>query len=190
MRRPDSTAGLPPRVETDAELVRRVLRGEREHYEALVGRYQDELYRHARGMGIDHDAAEDLVQDAFIKAYIGLGECRDPARFRSWVYRILSNLCLDYLKNIRRRSVPLEVLENESGAACSLSEELRMALARALAGLTADLREAFLLKHQAGYRYEEMAEILDASVSAVKMRVHRAREQLRAALVETGYAGR
>lgn len=190
MRRPESIAGAPPRGETDAELVRRVLHGEREHYAALVRRYQDELYRHARGMGIDHDAAEDLVQDAFIKAYVGLSDCRDPACFRSWVFRILRNLCLDYLKNIRQRSVPLEVLENEGGATLSPPEELRRALVRALAGLTVEMREAFLLKHQAGYAYDEIAEILDASVSAVKMRVHRAREQLRSALLEAGYTGR
>ena len=114
----------------------------------------------------------------------------EPDRYRYWVFRILRNRCLDWLKNIRRRGVPLEDVDLESGAnspqAAVQQQELRDAIQRALDGLTDDLREAFLMKHHEGRSYQEMAEIGEASVSAMKMRVHRAREALRDTLVADG----
>ena len=166
---------------SDAELVGRVLDGESEAYSTLVRRHQDALYRHATGMGLDHDTACDLVQDAFVKAYGSLAECRDRERFRVWAFRILRNRCLDHLKDIRRRSVPLEkvVLEARGGPAHATERsELRATLAAALDELPTDMRDAFLMKHHQGRSYEEMADIAGASVSAMKMRVHRAREAL------------
>lgn len=178
-------------AESDAALIARVLDGERECYSTLVRRHQNDLYRHARGMGLDHDAAEDLVQDAFVKAYTSLEECRDRDRFRAWLCRILRNRCLDYLRDIRRRVVPLDELQDgpDAPAAHTTREELRGPLADAFARLPDALREAFLLKHQAGYSYDEMAEIAGASVSAMKMRVHRAREALRSLLIDEGVTG-
>lgn len=167
---------------TDSELIERVRAGQRDDYGELVRRHQDSLYRHALGMGLDHDTSLDLVQDAFVKAYTHLHECRDTAHFRAWVMRIMRNLCLDYLKNVRRSSIPFSALpdaEQIAGAAAADSD-LSGTLEPALATLPVALREAFLLKHDAEYTYEEVAELTNASVSAVKMRVHRAREALRA----------
>jgi len=172
----------------DAELVRRVLDGERDAYGMLVTRHQDVLYRHARGMGIDHDTSLDLVQDAFVKGYTSLASCHEPAHFRAWVFRILRNLCLDHLKNVRRLSVPLssvpetDVMTTDDAA----KSELTHALQSALDKLPQSMREAFLLKHDAGYTYEELAEMTNTTPSAVKMRVHRARETLRDFLVAHG----
>jgi RNA polymerase sigma-70 factor (ECF subfamily) len=173
----------------DAELVALVLAGQRDAYEPLVNRHQRLLHRHARGMGLDYDTSVDLVQDAFVRAFTMLGECRDPAHFRAWVFRIARNLCLDHLKSIRRLTVPLSHVEGAediprdgSGIDGDADQTLREALLR----LPVPLREAFLLKHDAGYTYEEVAEMTNASPSAVKMRVHRAREALRAFLIEQG----
>jgi RNA polymerase sigma-70 factor (ECF subfamily) len=172
----------------DADLVIRVIHGERNAYAGLVRRHQRTLYVYMRGMGLDHDTSLDLVQDAFVKAYIRLDECRDPAHFRAWLFSIARNLCLDHLKNVRRLSVPFSMFP---GSECipspeSGQSELKRTLDEALDMLSPDLRDAFLLKHQAGYTYEEVAEIAAASASAVKMRVHRARETLRAFLTERG----
>jgi len=173
----------------DAALVAQVLDGDREAFSFLVRRHQDELYRYARNLRIDHDAASDLVQDAFVTAYTRLGQCSDPARFRFWLFRILRNRCLDFLRDIRRRSVSLEdvtlVARGTPGDAAS-SSQLRETIERALEALSADLREAFLMKHHEGRSYQEMAELAEASVPAMKMRVHRARETLRDALIEAG----
>ncbi len=173
---------------TDAELVVRVIHGERNAYADLVRRHQERLYRYVRGMGLDHHTSLDLVQDAFVKAYTRIGECREPAHFRAWLFSIGRNLCLDHLKNLRRLSVPLSMLPGAERIPSAEAEqsELKRTLGEALDVLSPDLRDAFLLKHHAGYTYEEVAEIAQASASAVKMRVHRARETLRAFLTERG----
>lgn len=176
---PDEPSGEPG----DAALVRRVLEGDREAYSALVTRHQDDLFRYARSMDIDADTARDLVQDAFVKGYTSLASCRDPEHFGTWVFRILRNRCLDWLKNVRRRRVPLDDVvlpDGREGPDGEVAlEELGDRLRRALDGLTPDLRDAFLLKHLEERSYDEMAELAGASVSAMKMRVHRAREALR-----------
>ena len=176
--------GAPSEVSlTETELVARILAGEKECYAILVRRYQAALYRHALGMVGSEDSAADLTQESFITAYTRLNSCRDPSRFGPWVFRILRNRCLDYLKNRRRLTVPLE--ENTAFAPGSGDPgtelertELRRAVLVALRTLPEPQREAFLLKHVDGRSYEEMSEVLGASVSALKMRVMRAREAL------------
>ena len=167
----------------DGEDVRRVLRGEAAHYEVLVRRYQEPMYRHAYGMVGDSDAAADLVQDSLVKAYTRLGTC-DPERFAAWLFRILRNRCKDYLKSRRRRDVPLlddgphaAPLSDDPGLTLERSE-LGKVVAEALSRIPESQREAFLLKHVEGRSYEEMADLLDAGISALKMRVMRAREAL------------
>jgi RNA polymerase sigma-70 factor (ECF subfamily) len=170
----------------DAEVVARVLAGERERYTVLVERYQQVLFRHALGMVRDADQAADLVQDAFVRAYAQLARCRDPERFGGWVFRILANRCRDYLKSAGRRGVPLDgsLAAPRAAEADRMHEERELSevLARALETLPAAQREALLLKHVEECSYEEMAERLGASVSALKMRVMRAREALQAFL--------
>lgn len=172
----------------DAALVALVLAGHCEAYEPLVNRHQRLLYRHARGMGLDHDTSLDLVQDAFVRAYTLLAECREPGHFRAWVFRITRNLCLDHLKSVRRLTIPLSHVTDAEDIPHSAggSGDAECALREALLRLPVALREAFLLKHDAGYTYEEVAEMTGASPSAVKMRVHRAREALRAFLIDQG----
>ena len=92
----------------DAAVIERVLRGETQAFEELVRRYQQPLYRHAAAMVLDHDAAADMVQDAFIRAFTNLDTCRDRGRFRAWLFQTLRNRCLDYLKEAQRRTVALD----------------------------------------------------------------------------------
>ena len=184
-------AALPSNHDPDADaaLVEQVLAGDREAFSFLVRRHQDELYRYARNLRLDHDSAADLVQEAFVTAYTRLGQCSDPARFRFWLFRILRNRCLDFLRDIRRRSVPLEdvsLVARGTPADETSGSELRDTLAQALDALSPDLREAFLMKHHEGRSYQEMAELAEASVPAMKMRVHRARETLRETLIQAG----
>jgi RNA polymerase sigma-70 factor, ECF subfamily len=167
--------------ESDAALVQRVLGGERHAFATLVLRHQAALFRFARGMGVTRETAQDLVQDTFVRAFTKLRQCRDAARFRSWLVSILRNSLMDHHRDVRRSEVPLD----EAGADVlgrASPDELRGALGEALGMLPPLLRESFLLRHHHGYSYDEVAAITESRVSAVKMRVHRAREQLRAAL--------
>lgn len=173
----------------DGELVQRVCRGDRQAYGVLVHRHQDALYRHALGMGLDHDTSLDLVQDAFVKAYIRIEDCRDGEHFRAWVFKILRNQCLDHVKDVRRNAISLSAVGDDGVlAATSTSAELCVTLEDALTRLPVAMREAFLLKHDAGYSYEEIADMTGGTVSAAKMRVHRARESLRVMLVDRAVA--
>ena len=152
-------------------------------FAGLVRRHQDALYRYGRGLGLDHDTALDLVQDAFVKAHARRDQCREPDRVRSWLFRIFRNAMLDWARNVRRTEVPLLDVEEPMGYSDFAERHaLREALGAALASLPPILREAFLLRHDLGHSYEEIAELTGISLSAAKMRVARGREALREAL--------
>ncbi len=176
-------------ADADQEIITRVLAGSKDAFGILIQRYSDPLYRHALGMTGSPDVAEDILQASFIKAYQHLGEVR--GRFDAWVFRIVANSCKDWLKNIRRTHVSYE--EDDQPSSFSTPEEemdrneLRTDLEYALARLPESLREAFVMKHVEGRSYEEMAVLLETTVGALKMRVHRAREALQA-LLEEKYA--
>lgn len=168
----------------DAGLVRLVLQGDQDAFSELVRRHQEGLFRYACSMGVAPDAAHDLVQDAFVRAYVRLRQCRDASRFRAWLLGILRNRVFDHGRDLRQQMVGLDSLPEATLAADPPRHELRRALDNALDRLPALLREAFLLRHQQGYGYDEIAAITSSRVSAVKMRVHRAREQLQQSLAD------
>lgn len=175
---------------TDREVVERVLNGDREVYRVLVRRYQDMLYRHALRMTGERDVAADLVQSSMVKAYSSIAFCRDRDRFGAWLYRILANACKDHLKSRRRRDVSLDddtvhPIASSNPQADVERAETRAQLQGAMARLPDTMREAFVLKHVEGLPYEEIAEMMNTSVPALKMRVHRARELLKQYLTET-----
>ena len=167
-------------VDADQVIIDRVLAGDRDAFGILVTRYSDPLYRHAVGMTGSPDDAADILQNSFIKAFHHLSEVR--GRFDAWVFRIVANGCKDWLKNIRRTHLSYEEDDQPSGYETPDQEldrgELRGDLDRALSALPPSLREAFVMKHVEGRSYEDMAELLETTVGALKMRVHRAREAL------------
>ena len=185
----ENAAAQLTEVDSDQEVISRVIGGDRDAFALLIGRYSDPLYRHALGMTGSPDVAEDILQTSFIKAYHHLGEVR--GRFDAWLFRIVANGCKDWLKNIRRTHLSYDEDDQASGYATPDEDldrtELRQDLDEALAQLAPSLREAFIMKHVEGRSYEEMADLLGTTVGALKMRVHRAREALQA-LLEEKYA--
>lgn len=173
---------------SDAALVRRVLAGDTDAYASLVARYRDRLGRYAVHMLGDREDAEEALQDAFVRGYRFLERCDDPERFGAWLYGILVNRCRTAGARATRRGrvfvrdqAALDSASLPSAAARTDFEEVvRWALAR----LAPEYREAFLLKHVEDLEYEEMARLTGAGVSALKMRVKRAREQLQTILRE------
>jgi RNA polymerase sigma-70 factor (ECF subfamily) len=180
-------------VETsDAELVRRVRAGETAAYGALVARYRDRLGRYAVHMLGDREDAEEALQDAFVRGYRSLARCDDAERFGAWLYGILVNRCRTAgARAARRRKMFVRddgALERheaaQPGSGAAERAEWDDAVERALARLSAENREAFLLKHVEDLEYEQIAQLTGAGVSALKMRVKRAREQLQVFLRE------
>jgi RNA polymerase sigma factor (sigma-70 family) len=179
--RPETAA--PP----DGEIVRAVLGGDRERYAVLVERYRDRYARYAARMLGSVDEAEDAVQDAFVRAYDQLSQCKDPDKFVGWFFLILRNRCFAERRR-NRTSVPLEAADAVAAAdrtdgGAELAEQ-RRALRHALLELTPDQREVFVLKHVEGLSYGEIAERLSTSVPSLKMRMHRAYDKLREQLRE------
>ncbi|MDP3908934.1 MAG: RNA polymerase sigma factor [Gemmatimonadales bacterium] len=178
-------------VETsDADLVRRVRAGETAAYGGLVSRYRDRLGRYARHMIGNREDAEEALQDAFVRGYRSLARCDDPARFGAWLYGILVNRCRTTgARAARRRRLFVHdeaALNGKHASRPDAAErtEFEDAVERALARLSAEHREAFLLKHVEDLEYEQIAHLTGAGVSALKMRVKRAREQLQMLLRE------
>jgi len=165
---------------TDARLVDRVLGGEVALFGVLVERYRAELARYAASLCGDADSGADAMQEAFIRAFDALASCRDPNKFKAWFFRILTNQC--HNARNRRPHVPLECAEAAAG---ELTDEplerleLRRAIEEALDSLTDEQREAFVMKHVEGRSYAEMADLLETGQDALKMRVYRARDELR-----------
>lgn len=168
---------------SDADVVRAVLAGEVERYAELVRRYRDRYARYATRMLGSADAAEDAVQDAFVRAFDQLGQCRDPANFVGWFFLILRNRCLAE----RRRDKRHAGLEGDAASVPSgisadrgleRGERVR-AIQRALLRLTPEQREVFVLRHIEDWSYEDIAARTSVAVPALKMRMHRAYEHLR-----------
>jgi RNA polymerase sigma-70 factor (ECF subfamily) len=173
--------GLGSVQPSDGTVVRRVLAGDVEQYRFLVERYRTEFGRYAVAAVGDRDTAQDAMQEAFIRAFDALATCREPDRFGAWFFRILTNQCRNAVAR-RRDAVPVEEFDPPGGEPADQGlerGELGAALEAALARLTPEQREAFVMKHVDGRSYEEMAELLGAGVDALKMRVHRARDAMR-----------
>jgi RNA polymerase sigma-70 factor (ECF subfamily) len=173
----------------DAALVADVLAGDVEAFAVLLRRYRDAYTRFAVRMLGSADEADDVLQSAFVRAFRSLGRCTEPECFGAWLYRIVVNECRTYAARRGRRerwyAGDPDALDRVADPRDPAGEEvLRQELQDALDRLTPEYREAFILKHVEFLTYEEIAEITGARVSALKMRVARARQQLRAFLEE------
>lgn len=176
------------REASDGAVVRAVLAGEIEQYAVLVRRYEKRYARYATHMLGSVDAAEDAVQDALIRAYEQIAQCRDPDNFAGWFFLILRNRCFAE----RRRDRRFGSLDGQPDVASSDSSDERVeraermeALEQALATLTPEQREVFVLKHVEELSYEQIAGQVGTSIAALKMRMHRAYDRLRTLLKES-----
>ena len=173
---------------SDAQLVAAVLGGKVEAFSTLIHRHQDTCLRFAVRMLGSRADADDVLQSAFMRAFRNLKSCREPEKFGGWFYQIVINECRTFATRERRRELRFTPATNaieRAVAPGSEQEEDRDVgghVERALRLLPSDQREAFLLKHVEELSYEEMAETTGLSVSALKMRVKRACDGLRAIL--------
>jgi RNA polymerase sigma-70 factor (ECF subfamily) len=197
--KPDPAGTIPESDEAadEAALVRRIVAGEGHRYSVLVERYQRRLYWSCLRLVGDPDEAEDVVQEAFVRAYERLGDFDPTYRFYTWIYRIARNRSLNVLR--RRRVWGLVTLSDPERApalpAADRSDrpaedrELARALMDCRANLPADQREVFDLRHADGLSYREIAAAVGAPEGTVMSRLARAREKMRACLESKGVTG-
>ena len=176
----------------DAELVRRVQAGDTRAFDLLVLKYQHKIL-HLIGRYV-HDpvSAQDVAQEAFIKAYRGLRNFRGDSAFYTWLYRIAINTAKNFLVTESRRTPDYEVnaedaehLNGESGLKEYatperelLSEEIKAQIFKAMEDLPEDLRSAIVLRELEGMSYEEIAQVMECPIGTVRSRIFRAREAI------------
>ncbi|MFN3762285.1 MAG: sigma-70 family RNA polymerase sigma factor, partial [Anaerolineae bacterium] len=169
----------------DGDLVRRAQRGDKDAFAELFTRYEGRIFGYLYRMVGDRAWAEDLTQEAFIRAHQHLGRLGPPYDFKSWLYRIAGNLALDGLRRYRRE-VPLpdwdsgapEPVDTRASAdpeQQARQAELRAAVWRTLHRLPDTYRQALLLRELEGLSYGEMASTMGISLDNVRVVLHRAR---------------
>ncbi|MDB5085162.1 MAG: sigma-70 family polymerase sigma factor [Bacilli bacterium] len=153
--------------------------GNKEAFTELIRRFKGNVYRHAYGMLGERMEAEDVVQEAFIKAYYSLSRLESDYAFATWIMRIVSNLCLDRLKKHPKDQTVSNERMVELAAEQQGNTHLRITLEEAMQQLSPEHRQVILLHDVQGYRYEEMAALLDVPLGTVKSRLNAARLALR-----------
>ncbi len=171
------------------QLIRNVLDGKTELYEQLVDRYAPMVFHIVRRFVNDEDEVEELAQQIFVKCYERLDKFSMNSKFSSWLYMIAKNHCRDYVKNIRRQNkrfseMEEHVLENNFPETERPDQQFQAAewsqlLEEALDAISPDYSQAFLYKYRDDMTYQAMSDRMDVSVSALKVRVHRARKELK-----------
>ena len=186
--------------EQEAQIVRRVLEGDVNAFEDLVTEHEKGVYAIAQRMTGNAEDAADMTQETFIKAYNSLSSFRGDSKFSVWLYRIATNVCLDFLRSRSRKPTVSPSVEDDDGEETQMDiadesqspEQLlergltRDAVRRGLKSLSPEYRQILLLREIQGLSYEEIAEALVLEVGTVKSRIFRARKRLCAFLLEDG----
>jgi len=173
------------------DVIRQCLNGDTDKFSLLVERYKTMMYTIAYRMLGDQDAANDMAQECFISAFVGLKDFRHGSKFSTWLYQILMNKCRDYLRSGKNKVSVDDIAElrsdpRDTPEESASSHQVSDAVQKALDGLPPEYREVIVLKHMEELDYQEISQILGASVSALKVRAYRAREQLRVVLEKAG----
>lgn len=182
--------------EVERELIRKCRGGDTRFYEPLVRAYEPQGLRVALGMMGNHEDAWDALQEAFVKAFQSLSRFDTQRSFGPWFFQILRNQCRDQLRS-RAARFRVEVVDDGlldlqaddgvgSGRRRRERAEARRVLWKALERLPDDQREVLVLKELEGFRYQEIASILDIPEGTVASRLFHARKALRDALFEMG----
>ena len=173
----------------DRDLIAQARRGHVDAYNVLVSRWEKRVFNYLLRLVGHREDALDLSQDVFLKAYQNLRKLEDPAKFAGWLFRIAHNEAYSLLRKSRPESALGAEPKTGAGAAGLLPMELSLAVQGALGKLSGDQREAILLKVYQGFKFEEIAEILDCPVSTVKSRVYTGLDLLKETLAPVNMGG-
>jgi RNA polymerase sigma-70 factor (ECF subfamily) len=178
--------------DSDQQLVERVQAGDKAAFDLLVRKYQHRVLKLVSRFVPDAAEAEDVAQEAFLKAYRALASFRGDSAFYTWLYRIAINTAKNALVSNRRRPVDFDLdlqdpeqydrharlRDGDTPEGVLLTEEIRNVVERAMEQLPEDLRTAIVLRELEGLSYEEIAEAMDCPVGTVRSRIFRAREAI------------
>jgi RNA polymerase sigma-70 factor (ECF subfamily) len=171
---------------TEQEIVRKAAAGDRMAFRELVLEHSHAMFRLAWRLTCDNSAADDIVQEAFIKAWRNIGDFRMQSSFRSWLHRITVNASMDYLrKQARHKRIETEELEWETIEHGSLSPQpdvqidVRTQTQAGMVNLSETERTALMLRHFEGHSIKEIAKILNLTTGACKQTVFRAVKKMR-----------
>lgn len=175
----------------EQELIEKIKNPETKNYgfNMLVRTYQERIYWHVRKMVIDHDDADDLVQDVFVKVWKNLDKFREDAKLYTWIYRIATNECLNFLNKKKNKfMLPINDVEHElsgklDSAAHISGDEIQMKLQKALLKLPDKQRLVFNMKYFDEMKFTEISEITGTSVGALKASYHHAVKKLEEILI-------
>ncbi len=178
--------------EEESAVILQVQQGDANAFEALVTAYQKQVYSLAlRTVGNPEDAA-DLSQEAFLRAYRSIGSFRGDSKFSVWLYRLTTNICIDFLRSKGRKPTVSLTMENDDEETQELDvaddrfdpeeniqrAELQRAVQRGLNSLPEEFRTILILRELEGMSYAEIGEILHLEEGTVKSRLFRARSRL------------
>ncbi len=167
----------------DRDLVIKASKGSVDAFNLLVSRHEKRVFNYLLRIVGHREDALDLTQDVFLKAYQNLTKLSDVERFSPWLFRIAHNEAYSQLRKRRPDNVELVYEPPTANSRDGLFPvELNLAVERALGRLSADQREAVVLKIYQGFKFEEMAEILDLPLSTIKSRLYSALDVLKGAL--------
>ncbi len=176
----------------DKELVKKAQKGDKIAFDALIIKYQFKVVNLVTRFVKDDDDAQDVAQEAFIKAYRGLANFRGDSAFYTWLYRIAINSAKNYIVSQNRKSptyaVDIDDAEHmESAAALKeidtpegtmLTSEIESTVYKAIKELPEDLKTAITLRELEGMTYEEIANVMECPIGTVRSRIFRARETI------------
>lgn len=188
------------KAEEEIQLVNSILDGETDRYKVLVDRYAPMIFSVVNDFVNHSDDAEELAQEIFVKTYERLSSFNGQSKFSSWLYMVAKNHCRDYAKNIRRNNktfsdMPEHDLNQKLKDESVTEEELEQKewielLKKGLDKISEENAEAFMMKYEANMTYKAMSDRLGVSVSALKVRVYRAKKELKTFMEKhSGYYG-
>ena len=184
----------------ELEVINKVLSGDKDAFEIRVNCHQKNVYNLAFRILKNEQDAFDMSQESFIKAYMNLDKFQGTSKFSVWLYRLVSNTCIDFLRKSRKENLRRMSFENGDGTEQILdipdvssqpdtileTKELRRELDICISLLPVDQREILTLREISGLSYSEIGQILDLSEGTVKSRLYRARVHIAKLLLKRG----
>ena len=183
----------------EKELIKKSAQGDARAFEMLISPYQQGIVKHAYMMFSNYEDAYDMAQEALVKAFVSLKNFAGQSSFKTWLYKITTNVCLDEIRRRKRRIKTVSLTADEDGEnetdiadesnnpeAIALNNDIKYAVEKAMGELEEEYRAVLSLRELAGMDYDEIAKALSIPLGTVKSRINRARKQMREKLSEYG----